>query len=124
MPTRMIQFSWPFLVRLASVAGALSGKSSLRALPSERSDSFTSTAFLTSSGVRLRMNTGLPRHTTVMACPSLTGDRSTSVEASAWVEASGFIWWMNGHSARAAPTPAKACAAITMKSRRLGASAE
>ena len=45
------------------------------------------------------MNTGLPRHDTVMACPSLTGERSTSMEASAWVEASGFIWWMNGHSA-------------------------
>ena len=42
------------------------------------------------------------------------------MEASAWVEASGFICWMNGHSAAAAPTPAKACAAMTMKSRRLG----
>src|SRR5262245_11339475 len=30
---------------------------------------------------------------------------------------------MKGHSATAAPTPAKACAAITIKSRRLGSSA-
>jgi hypothetical protein len=35
------------------------------------------------------------------------------------VDASGFIWWMKGQSAIAAPTPAKACAAMTMKSRRL-----
>ena len=96
----------------------------MRALLSDRSASLTSTAFLTSSGVRLRMNTGLPRHNTVMAWPSLMGARSTSMEASAWVDASGFIWWMNGHSASAAPTPAKAWAAMTMKSRRLGSSAE
>ena len=38
------------------------------------------------------MKTGLPRQDTVMACPSLMGVRSTSMEASAWVEASGFIW--------------------------------
>ena len=46
------------------------------------------------------------------------------MEAIAWVEASGFIWLMNGHSAIGAPTPANACAAITMKSRRVGSSAE
>ena len=46
------------------------------------------------------------------------------MEASACVEASGFIWLMNGHSATAAPTPAKDCARMTMKSRRLGSSVE
>ena len=37
MPTRTSQFSWPFLVRLGSVAGAFSGRSSLRALVSDSS---------------------------------------------------------------------------------------
>ena len=102
----------------------LLGSASLRALRSLRSASLTARAAFTSSALRLRMNTGLPRHDTVMAWPSFTGDRSTSMEASACVETSGSIWLMNGHSATAAPTPAKACAAMTMKSRRLGASAE
>jgi hypothetical protein len=114
----------PALVRFSSVARARSGSASLRALGSFNSAILTARAVFTSSSVRLRMNTGLPRHITVMACPWLMGERSTSMEASACVEASGFIWWMKGHRATAAPTPTKACAAMTIKSRRLGSSAE
>src|SRR5256885_1053249 len=107
MPTSTSQFSWPFLVRLRSVAGAFSGRSSLRALVSESSEILTSAAFLISSGVRLRMNTGLPRPTTVMACPSLAGDRSPSVEASA----------SEGNLAHAAGPPHRAGFPLTLRSR-------
>ena len=91
MPTSTSQFSLPVLVRFSSVALALSGRASLRATGSLRSASLTALAAFTSSSVRLRMNTGLPRHSTVMAWPGFTGETSTSVEAIACVEASGFI---------------------------------
>ena len=57
-----------------------------------------------SSGVRLRMNTGLPRHLTVSDMPGSSAETSTSIVASASVEASGRIWSMNGQAKAAAPT--------------------
>src|SRR6185312_6332814 len=123
MPTRMIQFSWPSLVRLASVACSSTGKSSLRAKASGRFLTSTFTADSISAFVRLRMKIGLPRHIAVIACPSLTGDKSISTEESAIVLASGFICWMNGHRSEAAPTAANALPATTMKSLRFGSKA-
>src|SRR6516225_11205758 len=60
-----------------------------------------------------------------MSWPSATGVRSTSIGApAAMVEASGFIWEMNGHSVAAPPTAAAAPVATNKKSRRVGWSAE
>ena len=56
--------------------------------------------------VRLRMNTGLPRHLTISDMPGVSEATSTSIEASANVEASGRIWSMNGHATAPAPTTA------------------
>ena len=50
------------------------------------------------------MNTGLPRHLTVSDMPGCSEETSTSMEASASVEASGRIWSMNGQATAAAPT--------------------
>ena len=69
------------------------------------------------------MKIGLPRHIAVIAWPSLTGDKSISTDESAFVLASGFICWMNGHSSEAAPTAANALPATTMKSLRFGSKA-
>ena len=77
--------------RFASVAGASSGRLAFRAIGSGRSSTFTSLPSSTSFAVRWRMKIGLPRHITVMAWPSSMGARSTSVEASDSVDASGFI---------------------------------
>src|SRR5215472_5104313 len=55
-----------------------------------------------------------------MSWPSAIGDRSTSIGApAAIVEASGFIWEMNGHAVNTVPTAAKAPVATKRKSRRL-----
>src|SRR6516225_5715392 len=60
-----------------------------------------------------------------MSCPSAIGDRSTSIGApAAIVEASGFIWEMNGQAVKTVPTAAKAPVATKRKSRRVGWSAE
>ena len=79
----------------------------------------TASAALISAAVRWRMNTGLPRHCTVIAWPSLIGARSTSVDDSASAPASGFICDTNGHSDTAPPTAANAGPASARKSRRL-----
>ncbi len=50
------------------------------------------------SSVRLRMNTGLPRHLTVSDMPGSTEEMSTSIGASARAAASGFIWSMSGQT--------------------------
>ena len=50
------------------------------------------------------MNTGLPRHLTVSDMPGSSAETSTSIEASASVDASGRIWSMNGQANEAAPT--------------------
>ena len=44
-----------------------------------------------SPSVRRRINTGLPRHVTVMLWPVSMAAKSTSIEARAFTEASGFI---------------------------------
>ena len=85
----------PVLVALLGAVGVGGGRLVgqlvvARAEWSGSSATLTSFAFSISSAVRLRMNTGLPRQSTVIACPSLTGARSTSIEASAGA-ASGFI---------------------------------
>jgi hypothetical protein len=49
---------------------------------------------------------------------------STSVEASAKVDASGFIWLMKGHAVAAAPTAAAAPVAMKRKSLRVGSTEE
>src|ERR1700753_1954302 len=60
-----------------------------------------------------------------MSWPSAIGARSTSIGApAAIVEASGFIWLMNGQSVTAPPTAAAAPVATKRKSRRVGCSAE
>src|SRR5215831_2973603 len=60
-----------------------------------------------------------------MSCPSAIGERSTSIGApAAIVEASGFIWEMNGQSVATPPTAAAAPVATKRKSRRVGWSAE
>src|ERR1700722_17506239 len=60
-----------------------------------------------------------------MSCPDAIGVRSTSIGApAAMVEASGFIWEMNGQSEATPPTAAKAPVATKRKSRRVGCSAE
>ena len=51
--------------------------------------------------------------------PGSIDETSTSIEASASAEASGFIWSMKGQSVAAAPTAAKAPVAISRKSRRV-----
>ena len=58
---------------------------------SGRSLSGTARASSISFCVRWPMKTGLPRHFTVTICPTGILLMSTSVEASASVEASGFI---------------------------------
>jgi hypothetical protein len=63
------------------------------------------------------MNTGLPRHTTVMLWPSSIGSRLTSVVEAASVSAAGFIWLINGQAAVAAPAAPKAPVAYKRKSR-------
>src|SRR6266478_4361963 len=56
-----------------------------------------------------------------MSCPSAIGVRSTSIGApAAIVEASGFIWEMNGQSVTAPPTAAANPVATKRKSRRVG----
>ena len=113
----------PFFVRFTSIAGAPLGQGIVaRALIGQVSERRLGGCLRSRSSVRLRMNTGLPRHITVMAWPSLIGARSTSMEASAWVEASGFICWMSGQSVAAAPTAANEPAATIRKSRRVGSS--
>src|SRR5215467_10853280 len=68
---------------------------------------------------------GLPRQNTLMSCPSAIGARSTSIGApAAIVEASGFIWEMNGQAVNTVPTAAAAPVATKRKSRRVGWSAE
>jgi hypothetical protein len=47
-------------------------------------------------------------------------ERSTSVEAAASVEASGFIWSISGQTADAAPIAPTAPVAMNKKSRRVG----
>ena len=123
MPTSTIQFSWPFLVRFASVAGSSAAG---RHCAPERSGRFVEVDVLGRLDFRLRAvadedRLAAPR--TVIACPSLTGDRSISIDESASVLASGFICWMKGQSSEAAPTAAKALAATTKKSRRFGSKA-
>src|ERR1700731_4373898 len=60
-----------------------------------------------------------------MSCPDAIGVRSTSIGApAAIVEASGFIWEMNGHSVVRPPTAAAAPVATKRKSRRVGWAAE
>src|SRR6202034_362685 len=55
-----------------------------------------------------------------MSCPSAIGVRSTSIGApAAMVEASGFIWEMNGQSVATPPTAAAAPVATKRKSRRV-----
>src|SRR5215831_9090044 len=71
------------------------------------------------------MKIGLPRQNTLMSCPSAIGERSTSIGApAAIVEASGFIWEMNGQRETTPPTAATAPVATKRKSRRVGWSAE
>src|ERR1700758_1120976 len=63
---------------------------------------------------------GLPRQNTLMSCPEAIGVRSTSIGApAAIVEASGFIWEMNGQSVATPPTAAAAPVATKRKSRRV-----
>src|SRR5947209_967682 len=60
-----------------------------------------------------------------MSCPEAIGVRSTSIGApAAIVEASGFIWEMNGQAVKTVPTAAAAPVATKRKSRRVGCSAE
>src|SRR5882762_4094312 len=55
-----------------------------------------------------------------MSCPTAIGVRSTSIGApAAIVEASGFIWEMNGQSVANPPTAAAAPVATKRKSRRV-----
>ena len=70
MPTSTSQFSLPFLVRFTSVAGASPAARRCARWVLEVGQLDVRAAF-TSSAVRLRMNTGLPRHDTVMAWPCL-----------------------------------------------------
>ena len=122
-PTMTIQFSLPSPAeRSTSVAGASDAMLALRATGSFSSDIGTALAASISSGVRLRMNTGLPRHLAVSDMPGCSEETSTSTEASASVEASGRIWSMNGQARPATAPPAATAAAIWMKSRRFGSS--
>src|SRR6202158_1233453 len=60
-----------------------------------------------------------------MSCPEAIGVRSTSIGApAAIVEASGFIWEMNGQSVATPPTAAAAPVANKRKTTRVGGTAE
>ena len=68
----------------------------------------TEVAAAISSSVRLRMNTGLPRHLTIMQLPGCRLPMSTSSEASARTSAAGFMAAKNlTTSRRAAEAPMK-----------------
>ncbi len=66
------------------------------------------------------MNTGLPRHFTVMAWPTAIGFTFTSTWLSASVSAAGLRLLMKGHAVAIAPTAAIAPDATIRKSRRVG----
>ena len=87
-PTRISHSG--LMARLASVAGALSGRLALRANGSGRSLTATALASAISLGVRRRTNSGWPRHFTTICWPSATGVRSTSIEDSASAAADGI----------------------------------
>ena len=70
---------------------------------SGKSSRDTALASEISSGVLLLIKTGLPLHKTVMLWPGAMGLKSTSVEARAFTDASGFIWSTKGHTNEAAP---------------------
>src|SRR5579872_6952074 len=71
------------VARLASVAGALSGRLSLLAHGTGSELASTAWASAISAGVRRRTNKGWPRHLTTTCWPASMGVRSTSIEASA-----------------------------------------
>src|SRR3954467_8023195 len=113
MPIRTSHSSLPGLTRLSSACG------------SGRLETLTLRASSISFLVRWLMKIGAPRQNTLMSCPSAIGVRSTSIGApAAIVEASGFIWAMNGQSVAAPPTAAAHPVATKRKSRRVGCSAE
>src|ERR1700747_940649 len=68
---------------------------------------------------------GLPRQNPLMSCPSAIGLRSTSIGApAAIVEASGFIWDMNGQAVKMLPPAAAGPVATTRQTRLVAWSAE
>src|SRR3981081_152436 len=113
MPSTTSHWSWPGLTRASSGCG------------SGRLLTGTARASSISFLVRWLMKIGLPRQNTLMSCPEAIGARSTSIGApAAMVEASGFIWEMNGQRVAAPPPAAAAPVATKRKSRRVGCSAE
>ena len=87
---------------------------------SRSSDIGTSSAALISSGVRWRMNRGLPRHFTVIAWPTWTGATFTSTVDSASVSAAGLRLLMKGQATAIVPMAPMAPVATMRKSRRVG----
>ena len=99
---------------------AVSVTRALSVCGSRSTDIGTASASLISSGVRWRMNSGLPRHFTVIAWPTCTGATFTSTVDSASVSAAGLRLLMKGQATAAAPTAPKAPVATMRKSRRVG----
>src|SRR5471032_589166 len=66
------------------------------------------------------MNTGLPRHFTVIAWPTAIAFTFTSTVESASVSAAGLRLLMNGQATDMAPTAPIALVATMRKSRRVG----
>ena len=65
------------------------------------------------------MKTGLPRHFTVIACPTSICEMSTSVEDSASTSADGLRLLIIGQATAAAPKTAVVLTSKLMKSRRV-----
>ncbi len=124
-PTMTRMFSLPLAARFSSVAGAEASEMfALRAIGSFSSSSLTAFASSISCCVRLRIATGLPRQRTEIDWPGSSAAMSTSMEARARVDASGFIWSMNGQATAAMPTAPKAPVVSIRKSRRVGSAGE
>src|SRR5687768_11148253 len=114
-----IQFSLSLPAdRSRSVASASLAILALRATGSLSSSSFTAFAASAYAGVRLRKNTGVPRHLTVSDMAGVSDDTSTSIEEAANVDAAGRIWSMKGHARPAAPTTAAVPVATQRTSQR------
>ena len=65
------------------------------------------------------MKTGLPRHLTVIDCPTSTWEMSTSIEDSASTSAEGLRLLIIGQTTAAAPNTATEFASKFRKSRRV-----
>src|SRR6185369_7569852 len=100
-PTRISHSA--FLTRDASVCGSRRSDGLLVTSPLSSTTGSSFCAAAISSGVRCRTKTGLPRHLTVIDCPTSTAAMSISIEDRASTSFDGFMLSMNGQATEAAP---------------------